>query len=224
MDTPAGVAARCRSYGTDVLISGDTLVESSRRLQQDDRGYWDLSTFKEPYRVEGKKTMGLELAEQLGWSLPDWIVYPTGGGTGIVAMDKAFQELRALGLIGESRCRFAVVQMAGCAPVVRAFERGEEEVEPWQQPETEVWGLRVPRTIADFLILRAVRASGGTALTVAEESIAAMQSRAAHEEGLLVGPEGAAALLAVERLMANGEAGDGASVLIFQTGHPGNYL
>lgn len=223
LDTPLEVSSRCRLYGCEVLLGGKTLVEASARLNEVDKGFWDLSTFKEPYRVEGKKTMGFELAEQFAWRLPDWVVYPTGGGTGIVAMAKAFAELRALGLLGPGKCRFAVVQMEGCAPVVRAFERGDEAVTPWEAPLTEVWGLRVPQSIADFLILRALRESGGTAVSIPESSIGPMQKRAAEKEGLLVGPEGAAALLAVEKLTDEGVMQTDQQVLVFQTGHPANY-
>ena len=223
LDTPTEVASRCRMYGCEVLMGGRTLVEASARLQEEDLGFWDLSTFKEPYRVEGKKTMGFELAEQLSWRLPDWIIYPTGGGTGIVAMAKAFEELRALGMIGADKCRFAVVQMEGCAPVVRAFQRGEKRVTPWQEPQTDVWGLRVPQTIADFLILGALRDCGGTALSIPELAIGSMQERAAKSEGMLVGPEGAAALLAVEELINEGLIEKDQRVLVFQTGDPANY-
>jgi threonine synthase len=141
-DTPQTVIERCRAYGTEVLLGGDDLVQASRRLAERDDGYWDLSTLKEPYRVEGKKTLGLELAEQLGWNLPDWILYPTGGGTGIVGMHKAFDELESLGLTSGPRPRFAVVQMAGCAPIVQAFHAGAEKAAPWPEPRTRVWGLR----------------------------------------------------------------------------------
>lgn len=223
LDTPSEVASQCRLYGCEVLMGGRTLVEASARLQEEDVGFWDLSTFKEPYRVEGKKTMGFELAEQFSWQLPDWIIYPTGGGTGIVAMAKAFEELRLLGLLEADRCRFAAVQMEGCAPVVRAFHAGQKEVTPWEEPQTNVWGLRVPKSIADFLILQALRDSGGTAVYVPELSIKGMQRRAAEKEGLLVGPEGAAALLAVEKLILEGLIERRQRVLIFQTGHPANY-
>jgi len=223
-DTPAGIASRCELYGCEVLTGGRTLVEAAEILQEKDKGFWDLSTFKEPYRVEGKKTMGLELAEQFGWCLPDWIVYPTGGGTGIVAMAKAFEELRCLGLIGEDRCRFVVVQMEGCAPVVEAFHAGAETARTWQEPETNVWGLRVPKSVADFLILRALRKSGGTAVTVEEAAIEPMQQKAAGKEGLLVGPEGAATLIAIDKLIEQGLVEPGQRVVAFQTGHPANYV
>ncbi|HET9229253.1 MAG TPA: threonine synthase, partial [Thermoanaerobaculia bacterium] len=217
-DTPKTVEERCREHGAEVLLSPGTLVEAAKLLPDD--GYWTLSTLREPYRVEGKKTMGLELAEQLGWELPDWIVYPLGGGTGIVGMHKAFDELRRLGLIGEKKPRLVVVQPTGCAPIVRAFERGEETAAPWENPDTRVWGLRVPKAIGDFLVLRAVRESGGTAVAIDEERLAEVASRAARLEGMRVGPEGAAALAAVEGL----KIGKGERVVVFQTGDPGNYL
>jgi threonine synthase len=223
-DTPPVIAARCREHGAEVLSSPGTLVEAARLLAAGGEGYWNLSTLREPYRVEGKKTMGFELAEQLGWELPDWIVYPLGGGTGIVGMDKAFAELRRLGLVGEKRPRFVAVQMAGCAPIVRAFERGAESAEPWEDPRTRVWGLRVPRAIGDFLVLRALRESAGRAVAVDEERLPAVTARAAREEGLRLGPEGAAALAATLDLAAAGAFEQGERVVVFQTGDPANYL
>jgi threonine synthase len=222
-DTPAVIAERCRLHGAEVLTGGRTLVEAAERLAAEPKGFWNLSTLKEPYRAEGKKTMGLELAEQTSWDLPEWIFYPTGGGTGIVGMHKAFDELERLGLIDERRPHFVSVQMAGCAPIVRAFERGEEAAEPWADPETEVYGLRVPKAVGDFLILSALRETGGRAVAVAEERLPAAARRAAREEGMLVGPEGAACLVALEELAREGALAEGDRVVIFQTGHPGNY-
>lgn len=221
-DTPRTIEERCREHGAEVLTSPGTLVDAAKLLRQDD-GFWNVSTLREPYRAEGKKTMGLELAEQLGWELPDWIVYPLGGGTGIVGMHKAFGELRRLGLIGEKRPRFVVVQAAGCAPIVRAFDKGQEAAEPWEEPNTRVWGLRVPRALGDFLVLKAVRESGGTAIAVDEERLAGILDRAARLEGLLLGPEGAAAMAAVEDLAARGAFSEGERVVVFQTGDPANY-
>jgi threonine synthase len=221
-DTPATVAERCRAHGAEVLATPGTLVEAARLLAEGGEGFWNLSTLREPYRVEGKKTMGLELAEQLGWELPQWIVYPTGGGTGIVGMHKAFEELERLGLVGPRRPRFVVVQMAGCAPLVRAFAAGAEAAAPWEEPRTRVWGLRVPRALGDFLVLRALRDTGGRALAIEEERLPEVTARAARQ-GLLVGPEGAAALVAVEDLAAEGALAEGEKVVVFQTGHPGNY-
>lgn len=234
-DTPRLILDRCRAYGAEVLTAPGTLVDAARLLAGRDDGFHDLSTLREPYRAEGKKTMGLELAEQLGWTLPDWIIYPTGGGTGIVGMAKAFEELRALGLLatpdasasrgGAPRFgpRFATVQMAGCAPLVRAFDLGLPSAEPWANPRTDVWGLRVPRAIADFLILRVLADSGGAAVAVEESRIAATMAVAARREGLLIGPEGAAALLGLEELVLRGQVRRGDRVVVFQTGHPANY-
>jgi len=168
--------------------------------------------------------MGFELAEQFGWQLPDWIVYPLGGGTGIVGMRKAFAELRRLGLIGPRLPRFVAVQMAGCAPIVRAFERGHESAEPWETPDTRVWGLRVPRALGDFLVLAALRESAGRALAIAEDRLPEVTARAARHEGLRLGPEGAAAMAAAEDLAAAGAFAEGDRVVVFQTGDPANYL
>ncbi|MBV8202288.1 MAG: pyridoxal-phosphate dependent enzyme, partial [Acidobacteria bacterium] len=200
------------------------LVEAATLLSARSDGYWNLSTLREPYRVEGKKTMGFELVEQYGGQLPDWIVYPLGGGTGIVGMHKAFAELRRLGLVGEKRPRFVAVQMGGCAPIVRAFAHGQESAEPWGDARTRVWGLRVPRAIGDFLVLRALRESAGRAVAVDEARLPEVTARAAREEGLRVGPEGAAALAAALDLGAQGAFAAGERVVIFQTGDPANYL
>jgi threonine synthase len=223
LDTPRTVEQRCRAYGAEVFRAGRTLVESGAHLASLPGDFWTLATLKEPYRVEGKKTMGLELAEQLDWRLPDWIVYPTGGGTGIVGMDKAFHELECLGLIGSDRPRFVVAQAAGCAPLVRAFERGEETAEPWADPRTSVWGLRVPQGVGDFLVLRALRRSRGVALAIDEAGLDAVAARYIRSEGVVVGPEGALALAALELLHERGEIRDGQRVVVFQTGHPANY-
>jgi threonine synthase len=223
-DTPRTIFERCREHGAEVLDAPGTLVEAAKLLEAGGEGLWGVSTLREPYRAEGKKTMGLELAEQLGWELPDWIIYPLGGGTGIVGMHKAFDELRRLGLIGAKRPRFVIVQMAGCAPMVRAFERGEESAAPWEAPDTRVWGLRVPKAIADFLVLRAVRASDGRALAIDEARLPEITGRIARLEGLRLGPEGAAAFAALDDLAAAGEFLEGERVVVFQTGDPGNYL
>ncbi|RPH55106.1 threonine synthase, partial [bacterium] len=223
-DTPRAVFRRCWDHGAEVLSSPGTLVEAAKLLEEGGESYWTLSTLREPYRVEGKKAMGLELAEQFGWELPDWIVYPLGGGTGIVGMHKAFDELERLGLIGPKRPKFVIVQVTGCAPIVRAWERGEEKAEPWEDPKTRVWGLRVPKAIGDFLVLRAVRESGGRAVAVDEARLDKLASWVAAHEGLRIGPEGAAALAAVEDLAAAGAFSPGERVVVFQTGNPDNYL
>jgi len=222
-DTPRRVLDRCRDWGASVLTAPGTLVDAARRLAAEPGDFWDLSTLKEPYRAEGKKTMGLEIWEQMGGVLPDWILYPTGGGTGIVGMHKAFAELEELGLIDSRRPRFVVVQMTGCAPIVRAFERGADSAPPWENPQTEVWGLRVPRAIGDFLILRALRETGGVAIGIEEGRLPAITARASREEGFQIGPEGAAALAALEDLQTSGRLSAGERVVVFQTGHPANY-
>ena len=177
-------------------------------------GWFDLSTLKEPYRIEGKKTMGLELADQLGWRLPDAIFYPTGGGTGLIGMWKAFDELEALGWIGPERPRMYAVQAAGCAPIVRAWEAGERHAERWEDAHTVAAGIRVPRAVGDFLILDAVRASGGAALAVGDPAILKAVDTAA-EDGLLLCPEGGATLAAWERALATGLVDEDDEVVLF---------
>jgi threonine synthase len=181
-------------------------------------GAFDVSTLKEPYRVEGKKTMGLELAEQRGWRLPDVIVYPTGGGTGLVGMWKAFQELETLGLIGPDRPRMVSVQSEGCAPIVRAFEAGDRFAEPWQNAKTRASGIRVPSAVGDFLILDALRESGGTVVAVSEDSISEMQIFAGRMGAGYVSPESAAALAAVPVLRGSGEIGSDDDLVVFDCG------
>ena len=178
-------------------------------------GWFDTSTLKEPYRIEGKKTMGLELAEQFGWALPDVIFYPTGGGTGLIGMWKAFAELEAIGWIGPGRPRMVAVQAAGCAPIVRAFEAGADHAEPWENAHTIASGIRVPAAIGDFLILAAVRESGGFAIAVDDEAIVAAQAEAARVEGLLLCPEGAATYAAYKEALADGRIGSGETALLF---------
>jgi threonine synthase len=181
-------------------------------------GAFDVSTLKEPYRVEGKKTMGFELAEQRGWHLPDVIVYPTGGGTGLVGMWKAFQELEAIGMIGPDRPRMVSVQSEGCAPIVRAFESGDRFAEPWQNAKTRASGIRVPTAVGDFLILDSLRESGGTAIAVSEDSISEMQTFAGRMGAGYVSPESAAALAAVPVLRDKREVGRNDEVVVFDCG------
>ncbi|MDV3457713.1 threonine synthase [Sphingomonas sp. HF-S4] len=168
------------------------------------RGWFDLSTLKEPYRIEGKKTMGLELAEQLGWELPDAIFYPTGGGTGLIGMWKAFDEMEALGWIGSKRPRMYAVQAEGCAPIVRAFEAGERHAVRWEDAHTVAAGIRVPQAVGDFLILDAVRASGGKALAVSDAALMQAVAEAGTQDGLLLCPEGGATLAAYRDALASG--------------------
>ncbi|MBN2972575.1 threonine synthase [Roseomonas aeriglobus] len=179
-----------------------------------ENGWFDLSTLKEPYRIEGKKTMGLELAEQLGWTLPQAIFYPTGGGTGLIGMWKAFDELERIGFIGPERPRMYAVQAEGCAPMVRAFERGERHAERWEDAHTVAAGIRVPKAVGDFLILDAVRKSNGAALAVSDEAILAAVDEAAGD-GLLLCPEGGATLAAYDRALADGMVGRDERVVLF---------
>jgi threonine synthase len=168
------------------------------------RGWFDVSTLKEPYRIEGKKTMGLELAEQLGWQVPDAIFYPTGGGTGLIGMWKAFAELEAIGFIGKKRPKMIAVQAAGCAPMVRAFEAGTEHAPRWENAHTIASGIRVPQAVGDFLILRAVRESGGFAIAVTDDAITAALDEVSRIEGFLMCPEGAATYAAYKQSLADG--------------------
>jgi threonine synthase len=178
-------------------------------------GWFDTSTLKEPYRIEGKKTMGLELAEQLGWTMPDVIFYPTGGGTGLIGMWKAFAELEAIGFIDKKRPRMVAVQAAGCAPMVRAYEEGVENATRWENAQTIAAGIRVPQAIGDFLILRAVRESGGFAIAVSDEAITEGLEGAAREEGFLMCPEGAATYAAYKQSLADGRVGRNDRVVLF---------
>ena len=181
-------------------------------------GWFDVSTLKEPYRIEGKKTMGLELAEQLGWRLPDTIFYPTGGGTGLIGMWKAFEELEAIGWIDGHRPRMVAVQAAGCAPIVKAFEEGQDHAEVWQDAHTIASGIRVPAAIGDFLILEAVRKSGGFAIAVDDDAIAAAQIAAATDDGFLMGPEGAATLAAYQKALKQGLVDASEFTVLFNCG------
>ncbi len=186
---------------------------------KDRMGWFDVSTLKEPYRIEGKKTMGLELAEQLDWDVPDVIFYPTGGGTGLIGMWKAFAEMGALGWIGPKRPRMVAVQADGCAPMVRAWEQGADHAERWEDAHTIASGIRVPAAIGDFLILRAVRESGGFAIAVSDDDIESAQRRVAAGDGLLMSPEGAATMAAYERSRAEGRIEDTDQVVLFNCGN-----
>lgn len=194
-------AQGARVYRVDGLIDecGAIVGEGAKQ------GHWfDLSTLKEPYRIEGKKTMGLELAEQLGWQMPDVIFYPTGGGTGLIGMWKGFAELEAIGLIGPERPRMVAVQAEGCAPMVKAFEEGVEHAERWEDAHTVAAGIRVPKAVGDFLILRAVRESGGFAIAVSDDALMQATADAAREDGLLLCPEGGATLAASRQALEQG--------------------
>jgi threonine synthase len=201
-----------RVYRVNGLIDdcGKIVAEGQAKV-----GWFDVSTLKEPYRIEGKKTMGLELAEQLGWRVPDVILYPTGGGTGLIGMWKAFAELEAIGFIGRKRPRMVAVQAEGCAPMVRAFEAGEEHAPRWENAHTIASGIRVPQAVGDFLILRAVRESGGFAIAVSDEAITAALDEVAREEGLLLCPEGAATYAALKQALADGRIARHEEALLF---------
>jgi len=216
-DTPEVNVREIALQGARVfLVNG--LINDCGRLVAEGKakmGWFDTSTLKEPYRIEGKKTMGIELAEQLDWQLPDTIFYPTGGGTGLIGMWKAFAELEAIGFIGSRRPRMVAVQATGCAPIVKAWQEGLEHAEPWKNAHTLASGIRVPGAIGDFLILRAVRESGGFAIAVEDEAITAAQDEMARVEGLLLCPEGAATYAAWRAAIASGQVGRDERALLF---------
>ena len=197
----------CELYGADVTLVDGLITDAGRVAAEAGAagGWYDVSTLKEPYRVEGKKTMAYEIAEQLGWEWPDWMIYPTGGGTGIVGMWKACAELEALGWMRAARRpRMVSVQAAGCAPIVRAFHAGDERAAPWEDARTSADGLRVPRAIGDFLILRALRESGGAAVAVHDRDMIAAMREIGAAEGISAAPEGGATLVALRTLLADG--------------------
>ncbi len=219
-DTPVFNRETCRLSGANVTLI-DGLITDAGKIVADrkkDAGWFDVSTLKEPYRVEGKKTMGFELAEQFGWKLPDVIIYPTGGGTGIVGMWKGFAELEAIGWIGKKRPRFISVQAAGCAPIVRAWEKGKSTAEPWQDANTVASGLRVPQAIGDFLILEAIRKSEGAAIAVTDDAIHDAMQLLPTTEGILTCPEGAATVAALKPLIQNGIIKATEQIVLFNTG------
>lgn len=223
-DVPAPFAAECRALGARVTLVDGLITDCGRIAAADLRahGGFDLSTLKEPYRLEGKKTMGYELAEQLGWRLPDVIVYPTGGGTGLIGMAKAFDELEELGWIGSARPRLVTVQCEGCAPLVRAFAAGDEVAAPWEGAATIADGLRVPSAVGDFLVLRALRASRGTAIAVSDADALEGCSLLARE-GIFAAPEGGATAAAARALAASGWLHPEETVLLFNTGSGHKY-
>jgi threonine synthase len=225
-DTPAPILEEIRALGARLELIDGLITDCGARVAQGARehGWFDLSTLKEPYRVEGKKTMGYELAEQLGWSLPDAIIYPTGGGTGLVGMWKAFDEMERMGWIGAERPRMFSVQAAGCAPIVRAFEQGAESAEPWRDAHTYASGLRVPAAVGDFLILGAIRASGGAAVSVSDAEMAEWTTRVGRLTGVFCAPEGAACAAAVPLLRERSLLRPDESVVLFNTGSGLKYV
>jgi threonine synthase len=217
----------CRLYGANVTLVDGLITDAGRMAAEKGGplGWYDVSTLKEPYRIEGKKTMAYELAEQMDWRWPDWIIYPTGGGTGMVGMWKAFEEIERIGWVrAGKRPRMVSVQAEHCAPIVRAFEQGTEKAQPWEGASTIADGLRVPRAIGDFLILRAVRESGGTALAVTDRSMVEGMLALGKHEGVSAAPEGGAAFVAVQRLVAAGSIKPHESVVLFNTGGALKYL
>lgn len=225
-DTPAACRIECEQLGAQVtLIDGlitDCGAEVARRKEVE--GWFDVSTLKEPYRIEGKKTMGYELAEQFGWELPDVILYPTGGGTGLVGMWKAFDEMEAMGWIGSKRPRMFSVQAAGCAPIVRAYDNGWDDAPEFENAHTAASGLRVPKAVGDFIMLNILRTSGGGAITVTDEEMIADTKVVGAAEGIFCAPEGAACFSALKKLLASGQVATHERVVLFNTGTGLKYL
>jgi len=218
--TPSAFVFECQGLGAEVHLVDGLITDCGKLVaeKKEAEGWFDQSTFKEPYRVEGKKTMGYELAEQLGWRLPDVIIYPTGGGTGLVGMWKAFAEMEELGWIGPKRPRMVSVQSDGCAPIVRAFEEGCEKASYWENAQTLASGLRVPAAVADFLILRAIRESSGAAVAVSDEDMLRCSWQLAALQGVLPAPEGGATLAALGTLLETGQVQRHEEVVLFNTG------
>ena len=225
-DTPRANIVECQQTGAKVTLVDGLITDCGNIIaeRKEAEGWFDVSTLKEPYRVEGKKTMGYELAEQFNWSLPDVIIYPTGGGTGLIGMWKAFDEMEQMGWIDSKRPRMVSVQSSTCAPIVRAFENGERFADEFENAATVASGLRVPKAIGDFLILDAIRFSGGTAVTVADAELLAAVKEIGVATGLFVAPEGAACLPALKKLVASGAVSEGELVVIFNTGSGVKYL
>ena len=221
-DVPPVNLTEMRISGADVILVDGLIDEAGRVIHQRaaDHGWFELATLKEPYRQEGKKTIGFELAEEGGWGfhcLPDVIVFPTGGGTGVVGMAKAFEELEQLGWISSARPKIVVVQAAGCAPLVRAFEHGADHAEPWSNASTIAAGIRVPSAIGDYLVLKAIRDTGGTAVVVSDADIQQAQAEIARDVGLYTGPEGAATWAAIKLLYQREFLTGGEDVMLFST-------
>jgi threonine synthase len=226
-DVKSPFERECVLYGADVTLVDGLITDAGRIAAEQGAllGWYDVSTLKEPYRIEGKKTMAYELAEQLGWKWPDWIIYPTGGGTGMVGMWKAFEELEEIGWMPKvRRPRMVSVQADGCAPIVRAFQQGTERAAMWEHASTVADGLRVPRAIGDFLILRAIRESGGTAVSVPDDSMIEAMIEIGSTEGISAAPEGGAALAALKVLIEDGTIRPHDSVVLFNTGGALKYL
>ena len=225
-DVPQANFIECQAYGARVTLVNGLISDCARIVAEraPREGWFDLSTLKEPYRIEGKKTMGYEVAEQLGWELPDAIFYPTGGGVGMIGMWKAFAEMEALGWISPKRPKMISVQAEGCQPVVRAFNQGAERSLFWEGAATVASGLRVPKPLGDFLVLKAVRESGGTAIAVPDSDLIDAGIRLAAEEGIFASPEGGACIAAAERLLRDGFLKRDDKIVIYNTGSGLKYL
>ena len=225
-DTPRANVVECEQTGAQVTLMDGLITDCGAEVgrRKEAEGWFDVSTLKEPYRIEGKKTMGYELAEQFDWELPDVIMYPTGGGTGLIGMWKAFDEMEQMGWIGSKRPRMVTVQAAGCAPIVRAFGAGKRFADEFPNAQTTASGLRVPRAIGDFLILDALRASGGTAIAVTDEELIAATKEIGAAEGIFCAPEGAACLPALRKLLDDESVRSDEHVVLFNTGSGVKYV
>jgi threonine synthase len=227
MDVPAPFMVDCRYHGAQIELVEGTIKDCGRVAAEkvSREGWFSAATLKEPYRIEGKKTMGYELAEQFEFSLPDVIIYPTGGGTGLIGMWKAFDEMEKMGwLKGDGKPRMVSVQAEGCAPIIRAYEEGKDAAEEWQQPKTLAAGLRVPGAIGDFLMLRAIRESSGSAIAVSDEELINDTKELASKEGIFSSPEGGAALSCLRELIRRGEVRSADRIVLFITGSGYKYL
>jgi threonine synthase len=225
-DVPIANRMECEAYGAKVTLV-DGLISDCGRIvgeRKQAEGWFEVSTLKEPFRIEGKKTMGYEVAEQFEWKLPEAIIYPTGGGVGMVGMWKAFEEMEQMGWIGSQRPKMISVQAAGCAPIVKAFEEGKPASEMWQNASTLASGLRVPKALGDFIVLDAVRKSGGTAVSATDDEIMECFSEWARDEGVFAAPEGAASLAAYKKLRKSGFLKESDRVVLFNTGTGMKYI
>jgi threonine synthase len=225
-DVPQSNYVECKASGAHVTLVDGLISDCSKMVaaRKDAEGWFDVSTLKEPYRIEGKKTMGYEVAEQMGWELPDVLFYPAGGGVGMIGMWKAFEEMEALGWIGPKRPKMIAVQSAGCAPLVQAFEQGETRSEFWNNAHTVASGLRVPKPLGDFLVLEAVRKSGGTAIAVSDQEMLDSGIDLAEDEGIFAAPEGGACVAALRKLLASGFLKAEERMVIYNTGAGLKYL
>ena len=225
-DVPQANLVECQSYGAHVTLVDGLISDCARMVgeRKEKEGWFDISTLKEPFRIEGKKTMGYEVAEQLGWQLPDAIIYPTGGGVGLIGMWKAFEEMEELGWVGKKRPKMIVVQSAGCAPIPKAWDEGKAVSEPWKDAKTDAAGLRVPKAYGDYIILDILKKSNGTAVAVSDDDIMQCVRTWASQEGVFAAPEGAASLAAYNKLRASGFLKPGDVTVLFNTGSGLKYI